>query len=560
MVNNYYTLWALVKELRKTFSGKTIEEIYSQERNTLTISFQETSSAILVYCEPNRNALIWKPNVARARKNTVNLLTDSYGSVLCSIDLTNGSREVVCSLSSGLRLVVQLFGSKANVLLVQAENIIVDAFLRKDEMISKEYEGSELLEDAPSIKKDITFSNGNESETVFKVIKEQFPALGSLVVREVLFRSGIQESILPNQLSSNERTRLQNALIEIQEELIEHPSPRIYFQEANPLCFSLIPLRLYGNNPCQCFDTVSEAIRLYLSRSRYNLQLEEKRKSILHQIENNLKQTEKTLAALEEQRSKTSSPDKLERFGTLILTYLNTISKGDAQIIVEDTLSEQKQEVSISLDPHLSPAKNAERYFHRARKARQTLVEIGAREEEFHKRKEELLKYKEILEQSSDVEEFVNEYGAALAPLGIRIQSKKEETREERIPFRVFTVSGGFKVYAGKSSENNDLLTTRYTGKDDLWFHVRGVGGSHVVLKVHSGKGEVSRKAVEEAAAIAAYYSKMKKASMVPVTMCKGKYVRKQKGAPPGTVVVEREETLFVEPRLPNEQKNENQE
>ena len=112
-------------------------------------------------------------------------------------------------------------------------------------------------------------------------------------------------------------------------------------------------------------------------------------------------------------------------------------------------------------------------------------------------------------------------------------------------------MAGGFQVWAGKSGENNDLLSTRYTKHNDLWFHARAVGGSHVVLKMGTGKGEVSKHAMEQAAAIAAYYSKMKGGKLVPVSMCEGKYVRKPRGAPPGTVRIEREKTLFVEPRLP---------
>jgi len=119
------------------------------------------------------------------------------------------------------------------------------------------------------------------------------------------------------------------------------------------------------------------------------------------------------------------------------------------------------------------------------------------------------------------------------------------------VPFRTFTVAGGFLVWVGKSSENNDLLTMKYARPKDLWFHARGSSGSHVVLRMGTGKGEPSRKAIDEAAGIAAFYSKMRNAKHVPVAMTLRKYVRKPKGAPPGTVSVERERLLFVEPRLP---------
>ena len=119
------------------------------------------------------------------------------------------------------------------------------------------------------------------------------------------------------------------------------------------------------------------------------------------------------------------------------------------------------------------------------------------------------------------------------------------------MPFRVFTVDGGFEVWAGKSSENNDLLTTRHARPNDLWFHARGAGGSHVVLRVGTGKGEISRKAKEQAASVAAYYSKMKNSGLVPVAMTEKKYVHKRKGTPAGTVMVERETVLLVPPQLP---------
>ena len=120
-------------------------------------------------------------------------------------------------------------------------------------------------------------------------------------------------------------------------------------------------------------------------------------------------------------------------------------------------------------------------------------------------------------------------------------------------PFRIFTVEGGFQVLAGKSSENNDLLTLKHAKPDDLWFHARGSSGSHVVLKMGSAKGEPSKRAIQQAASIAAYYSKMKNASMIPVVMTEKKYVRKPKGVAAGTVVIEREKVLFVEAELPSD-------
>ena len=92
----------------------------------------------------------------------------------------------------------------------------------------------------------------------------------------------------------------------------------------------------------------------------------------------------------------------------------------------------------------------------------------------------------------------------------------ESEQDQERAPFRVFTVHGGFEVWAGKSSTNNDELTLRHARPEDLWFHARGSSGSHVILKISSAAGEPGKRAKAEAAGIAAYYSKMKNAKIVP--------------------------------------------
>ena len=106
-------------------------------------------------------------------------------------------------------------------------------------------------------------------------------------------------------------------------------------------------------------------------------------------------------------------------------------------------------------------------------------------------------------------------------------------------------------VWVGKNSASNDLLTMKYALPNDLWFHVRGAGGSHVVLRVGTGKTQPSRQAILQTAGIAAYYSKMKNAHTVPVAYCARKYVRKPKGADAGTVTMQREKVIFVEPALP---------
>jgi predicted ribosome quality control (RQC) complex YloA/Tae2 family protein len=148
--------------------------------------------------------------------------------------------------------------------------------------------------------------------------------------------------------------------------------------------------------------------------------------------------------------------------------------------------------------------------------------------------------------------EFTTAYREQLKRLGYKGTTGGTRDSQAEVPFRTFTVAGGFQVWVGKSSESNDLLTLKYAKPSDLWFHTRASSGSHVVLRMGTGKGEPGKRAIEEAASIAAFYSKMKTAKHVPVAMTKRKYVRKPRGAPAGTVTIEREKLLFVNPKLPD--------
>jgi predicted ribosome quality control (RQC) complex YloA/Tae2 family protein len=193
---------------------------------------------------------------------------------------------------------------------------------------------------------------------------------------------------------------------------------------------------------------------------------------------------------------------------------------------------------------------NAQRYFDRAKRSRLSARETATRSGTLQlrlERAEELLARLEPVRTEQELSAFMLHNMQDLEDLGL---GPRTRARAE-LPFRVFSVDGGFEVWAGKSSTNNDLLTLKHAKPNDLWFHARGASGSHVVLKVASAKGEPSKKAKQQAASIAAYYSKMKNASTVPVAMTEKKYVRKPKGGSPGTAVLEREKVLFVEPCLP---------
>ncbi|MGH2567015.1 MAG: NFACT RNA binding domain-containing protein, partial [Bacteroidota bacterium] len=303
-------------------------------------------------------------------------------------------------------------------------------------------------------------------------------------------------------------------------------------------------------------DSIHAAVRTFLGASRKQEGYLQQRRLLKFSLQQTLTKAERALANMRDNEESRALAGQYETTGKLIMANLSLLDKGMTQIELENPFSTQREAQTISLDPSLPPSKNAERYFNKAKKIRRDLKEHADRKTELERRARTiggLLEKLEQLDNPEGMKQFTASYHDLLASFGVKLESGSKTKREQEVPFRVFTVAGGFQVWAGKSGENNDLLTMKYAKPNDLWFHARGSSGSHVVLKIGTSKGTPSKLAIQQAAGIAAYYSKMKNAKLVPVAMTERKYVRKRKGASAGTVTLEREKTVFAEPHLPGQ-------
>ncbi|MGD0036114.1 MAG: NFACT RNA binding domain-containing protein [Bacteroidota bacterium] len=551
MITNYYTLVHVATELQHEFAGRMVNEIFTQHRGELVISFKETPAVIIAGCEPANNFIYARKTFARARRNSVDIFTDIPGAIIDRVFMHPTDRQLHIRLKDKREFVVQLFGSKANVLLLDARGTITETFLKKSDakVTGIEFIHTESSTIAPDI-----FISTYADQPLATALKRVLPQFGPVLIKELLARVDLNSEQTVNTFLENEIARLLDSAKRMKEELLAPPSSRVYLDGTLPVRFSIIPLNHLSDFTFRSFDSVSEAIQTYRANLHHEKTVLQEKKDIIRVLEREREHTEHTLHKIAEEAEKPNRAEQYELFGKLLISQLHLLKKGEITAVVEDFLSGSNALVEIPLDQHLTPAKNAERYFDKAEKSRHAAEEQHHRIVELTQRQKSislLLDRMEDISTSEDLIHFAEENRTALFQFGLKTEKSGRMRKEELLPFRVFTVAGGFQVWAGKSGENNDLLSTRHTAKNDLWFHARGVGGSHVVLKVGTGKGEVSKQAIEQAAAIAAYYSKMKKSKLVPVTMCEGKYVRKPKGAPAGTVTVEREKTIYAEPRLP---------
>ena len=555
MITNYYTLFHIAVELNQEFSGRIVDEVFTQYRGELILSFRETPAVILVGCEPANNYIYARKTFARAHRNSTNLFSEVHGMMIEKISIHPTDRQIYVRLKDERELIVQLFGSKANILFVDTNGMVTDLFLKKSDLKNTKLELFSQIQhpDIPeSLHNSIVATYGGQP--LATALKRIFPLFGTVLIRELLTRVGLNGEQPLADVLENEIDRLLNSAQRLKEELLSPPSPRVYSNGTSPVRFSIIPLQHLNEFEFQKYESVSEAIYTFRAHVHHEKTILHEKVEIMKVLERERDHTERTLQKIAAEAETSSRAALYEKFGKLLIAQLHLIKKGDTTALAEDFVDRSDELIEVPLDPHLTPAKNAERYFEKAGKSRHAVEEQRQRAAELTERQKsvsQLLTRMEDIITADDLHRFVEENRKELLKFGLKTKKSGQLKKEELLPFRLFTVAGGFQVWAGKSGENNDLLSTRYTAKNDLWFHARGVGGSHVVLKVGTGKGEVSKQAIEQAAAIAAYYSKMKNSKLVPVAMCEGKYVRKPKGVPAGTVTLEREKTLFVEPALP---------
>ncbi len=556
MLANYFTLYHISRRLNELLSGFTITEIYSQEKNTLCIVvYTGELQTIKISCEGSANFISCKIGDFRAKKNSVDVFPLCVGEKIHSVFIHPRDRVLFFELYSGDYFAVEMFRSKANVLAVRGSGEIFDAFLNKKDFIGKNYEipKQQNISIENFCSENSFLKEMSAEENLFAGIKKSIPVLGPILTKEIFHRSGISEKLSAGEVSESHKKTLFETALQLAAELLKKENSSrsiIYFEEQTPICFSVIPLQQFSELERKDFPALFEGINSYIGKSRSLKSFAEKKKEIAQWLEKEISKTELTLDKIQKEANNALRAVQYEVFGKLIQNNFHIIKKGMKSVELKNNFSADEN-ITIPLEPSLTPQKNSERYFEKAKKAKQSLEETAQRITFLHNRKNTAV---ELYEEFRDIEtsilfkNFLLLRNDSFRQLGYMTEKEQEELP----PFKVFTVEGGFTVYAGKSSENNDLLTVKFAKPNDLWFHARGSSGSHVVLKMGSASGEPSKKAIEQAASIAAYYSKMKNAKHVPVAMTEKKYVRKPKGVPAGTVVIEREKVIFVEPKLPN--------
>lgn len=384
-----------------------------------------------------------------------------------------------------------------------------------------------------------------------------FSGLSPLAAQEIAHRAGVSS---PGGLEGEKDCgSLWSSFDEIMEQVRNHQyTPVTGVNAKGKSVFSVIPLTLLVDETTT-YESVSRCMEDYYGDKAQRDTVKQKVSDLLRFLQNERTKNIKKLDNLNKDLEEAGDADRYRIFGELLFASLHQIQKGDREAKLVNFYDEEQATVTIPLDPLLTPSDNAQRYFKKYNKYKNSLAVI---DEQLIKTREEINYIENLLQQLShaslnDIDEIRDEL-IQQGYLRDRNRKTKKKKKNDKPTLHVYTSSEGIELYVGKNNLQNEYVTNRLASSNDTWLHTKDIPGSHVVIR----SSEYGDATLQEAAQLAAYYSQAKESSSVPVDYTLIRHVRKPNGAKPGFVIYDNQKTLFVTPdeqrikAMPNSVKN----
>lgn len=388
----------------------------------------------------------------------------------------------------------------------------------------------------------VSYENKYLSSAVMMSVEGVSPIVAREISHRVCFGDEEVSSLGEVQLEI-----LKNELKKTKENL--HKADGFYMlitAEGKPKDLSYIDIKQYDDSfSVKKYDSASELLDdFYYERDRIN-RINHRGHELIKLMTNLVERTARKLSIQREELKKCADREQLKLYGELIVANLYQLQKGTSFYEVQNYYDDCKL-IKIPCDPALSPTENQKKYYKEYRKAQtaeEMLTKLIAEGEN------ELLYLESVLDEISraDTDSEISAIRMELSDAGYikNIKGKKQKQPKELPPLE-FRTSDGFRVLVGRNNVQNDKLSLKVASKSDMWLHTQKIPGSHVII---FGDGrDISDEAIEEAAVIAAYHSKARDSSLVPVDYTKVKALKKPNGAKAGMVIYHEYYSIIVNP------------
>jgi predicted ribosome quality control (RQC) complex YloA/Tae2 family protein len=325
--------------------------------------------------------------------------------------------------------------------------------------------------------------------------------------------------------------------------------PRVVTLLGEKKVLSPVPLQSLGEVSEETFASMNEAADAFYFETVMRRQMTEKKQAMAKRLRQLLARLQRRQENLSADREKFESDVELKTYGEILVANYPKLKKGMREIEALDFRQDPPGSIRIPLEEALDPAGNVERYFKKYKKAKRGLESTSGRIAETERETTYLESAVFQVEEAADAEELEEIRQELEAERILAVPRKQKSIREKKeisLPVRRYQSSEGLEIFCGKHNIGNDYLLRKLARGNDLWFHVQGLPGSHVLLKV--GPKEPKFNSIQEAAMIAAHYSRGRESGRIAVDYTPAKNIHKPKGARPGFVTYAHQKTIMVEP------------
>ena len=525
-------LTAVLEELRKVLEGGRIDKVYQPSRDEIVLAVRGAGANVklLLSASPNGPRLHLtkevRENPAQPPMFCMLLRKHLTGARFLRLEQPELERIVLLRLESTdelgdkvLRtLVLEAMGRRANLILLDGEDRIIDCVRRVEGDVS-------------------TGQRGVMPGLLYRLPDPRL-GLPPLLERELDFRS--------NGVSRGE------SLEEKLERLKEAVGPEGYVpyglvREDKLVDFTFLPILQYGpDTGLRRYESFSKLLDDFYA-SRATAEKVGQRGADLQKAVTRVRdRVARRVAQQELEREATKDRERKRELGDILTSNLYALSKGMGTVRLTDYYDPEGREVDIPLDPLLTPQQNAAKYYKEYNKAKTAEVVLG---EQIEKGKRELEYLDSVLEAIvlAEGERDLAEIRQELTDTGyLRRGAKAAKRMKVAAKPMEFRSTAGLRISVGKNNTQNDLLTAKQAGKGDLWLHTQKIHGSHVILWTEGRTPDAG--SIEEAAKLAAWFSQARDGKKVPVDYTPVNYVKKPAGAKPGMVVYTTYQTAYVDP------------
>lgn len=562
----------LTTDLSDRLVGGRIDKIYQPEPDELLLRIRQGGGALNLFISIDPSTAYFsitegtKGNPQKPPMFCMLLRKHLSGARILSLEQRGLDRVVKMGLEGyndfGDRvtkeLILEIMGKHSNLFLVDEKGKIIDALKRVPLAVSEKrpimpglhYEAFasdkiNLLSEAPG-----PHLERPSNVRLIKYLYTTFEGLSPQSAEEICHRAHLDGTAPLSSLTEDERTALARALESVGWELLTPFEGGLYREEQAIKDLTWTPFTLYRDAGYgeTLFSDPSSLVNAFYARRNLRHKINQKTHTLRKILTTHIDRIKTKMAKQQEELATANRAEEHKKFGEALYANLYAVEPGRSSLTVEDFYDPGKM-LTIPLDPDLAPAENAQRHYKRYEKLKVAKAQL---ERQLAIARADLAYLEatlETLETSVETEEEVDAIKEELRAEGfIKKKGPKGKSQKRSKPAgpRRYLSSDGFEILAGRNNKQNDEVTQRIASNADLWFHTKDIHGSHVILRL-AGR-EPSETAILEAAEIAAYHSKARQSSNVPVDFTEVRHVSKPSGARPGMVIYREQQTVYVTP------------